>query len=405
MRHLLLACLLALFALPARAAAPRRSVAELASIERPAALARFFEAVARCEAPGAREQVRVVQFGDSHTAADVFTSTVRAALQARFGDGGRGFVSLGVPFPGYRPSGARPGMTADWGLDRAPRLKGARQGDGRYGLLGVGFAASSPGARAWAELSAPASTLELSYLAHPTGAPLEVVVDGATLGRIPTRAARPQSAWQTIDVPEGPHTLEVRVQGEGEARVFGVSLERGPGLIWESAGISGARAWMPLEWDEAHFAEQLVHAAPALVVLAYGTNEVGDRMPVSSYERQFAEVLGRVARAAPSAACLVVGPPDRGVRAGEGWVTPPRLLEIVAAQRRSAEAAGCAFFSQLEAMGGEGAIAAWALEEPPRAMRDRVHLHREGYTQLGAAFAAELLRSYGAWRERAATAP
>jgi len=51
----------------------------------------FFEALARLEAGQAEDDVRVTQFGDSHTAADIETAVVRRALQARFGDGGRGF--------------------------------------------------------------------------------------------------------------------------------------------------------------------------------------------------------------------------------------------------------------------------------------------------------------------------
>jgi hypothetical protein len=81
-----------------------------------------------------------------------------------------------------------------------------------------------------------------------------------------------------------------------------------------------------------------------------------------------------------------------------GWTTSPKLLEIIASQRRVAEAAGCAFYNQLHAMGGEGTVAGWAVEDPPRAQKDRVHLTREGYAQLGGSFASDVLRGYAAWR-------
>jgi hypothetical protein len=48
------------------------------------------------------------------------------------------------------------------------------------------------------------------------------------------------------------------------------------GVTFDSLGINGARASTPLATDEAHFAEQTVHAAPALAIVAYGTNEAGD---------------------------------------------------------------------------------------------------------------------------------
>ena len=50
-------------------------------------------------------------------------------------------------------------------------------------------------------------------------------------------------------------------------------------------------------------------------------------------------------------------------------------------------------------MGGEGTIAGWSAEDPPRAQKDRVHLTREGYAQLGASFASDVMRAYSAWRK------
>jgi hypothetical protein len=80
------------------------------------------------------------------------------------------------------------------------------------------------------------------------------------------------------------------------------------------------------------------------------------------------------------------------------WNVWPRLAQIVAAQRRVATAAGCAFYDQLEAMGGPGTIIAWANEPEPRANRDHVHLTRTGYTQLGTSLATDAMRAYDEWR-------
>jgi hypothetical protein len=76
----------------------------------------------------------------------------------------------------------------------------------------------------------------------------------------------------------------------------------------------------------------------------------------------------------------------------------PRLAEIVAVQRKVAEAAGCGFYDQQEAMGGPGSIVSWAVEPESRAQRDRVHLTRTGYAQVAASFAGDLIRAYEEWR-------
>ncbi len=50
-------------------------------------------------------------------------------------------------------------------------------------------------------------------------------------------------------------------------------------------------------------------------------------------------------------------------------------------------------------------MAGWALEAPPRAMLDRVHLSRQGYAELGDALAADLVKAYDRYRGSAPAAP
>jgi lysophospholipase L1-like esterase len=380
--------------------APSAAVAQKpeAPVERPEALQRFFESLSRLEASRA-QTVRVLQLGDSHTAADHQSAAVRRALQARFGGAGRGAVQFGLPIAAHSAEGVRSGLTGEWRVEQARRPTGER-GDGRFGLGGVALSSAAAGARAWLEPGTPSGRIELAYLKQPGGGGFEIFVDGVRQLRLSARASLPGSAWQALSPARPARTVEVRVLGDGEVRLFAASFEQAaPGLVYDALGVNGARASALLEWDEAHLAEQVSHRAPDLVVLAYGTNEAGERVAPETWEKQLGTVLQRIAKAAPGAACLVLGPPDRAAPGPRGWASLPAIQQVVAAQRRAAEAAGCAYFSQFDAMGGEGSMAAWAQESPPRAARDRVHLSREGYAQLGEAFASALVGAYDAWRE------
>jgi lysophospholipase L1-like esterase len=378
-------------------------------LARPAALHRFFESLARLDEGAATSDVRIVQLGDSHTAADIETATVRRVLQGRFGDGGRGFVSIGKPWKTYSQEGVRTGMTREWAPEHGKLVQGQFNGDGQYGLQGVAIAATKKNARAWSELSVPSSRIEVAYLEQPMGGSIELSIDGVRAARISTRAPKPSSpaspasprvsAWRTFDVTDGPHRVEATLVGDGEVRLFGLGLDRASaGVTLDAMGINGARMTTPLQWNEAHMAEQLRHRAPDLVILAYGTNEAGDETTPATYERQMVDLLGRIARASPTASCLLLGPPDRAIGGAGSWVTSPKLLEVIESQKRVAEAAGCAYYSQLDAMGGPGSITAWADETPPRGNRDHVHLTREGYVQLGTIVANDLVRAYVGWR-------
>ncbi len=368
------------------------------ALEHPEALKHFYESLAHLE-DGTAKGVLVAQWGDSHTAADLGTSTVRHVLQARFGDGGRGFVAIGKPWPTYVQDGVRGGMTREFVGERGKLTAGKFVGDGRYGLAGFAIQSSRKKARAWTEVHVPASHIELAYLEQPGGGSFDVFIDDVKKGKISTHGATARSAFHAYDVPEGPHKIEVRPRGDGMVRLFGLSLGRSKeGVVLDALGINGARITTALQWQEPHMAEQIHHRTPDLFILAYGTNEAGDDTPIQVYQHELLDVLGRMSRAAPSASCLLLGPPDRGMNTPDGWMTMPRLIEIVEAQRAVAKSAGCAFYSQFDAMGGAGSIANWVAELEPRARRDYVHLTREGYTQFGQAIAADLLRGYDAFR-------
>lgn len=376
-------------------------------LDNPGALKRFFESLAHLDDGSATEDVHVVQYGDSHTAADLETGAVRRALQSRFGDGGRGFVALGRPWRTYLQDGLHaPGMSRDWAPEHGKLEHGKFVGDGCYGLGGVCLLTAKKGARAWADVAVPASRIEADYFEQPTGGSFELLVDGTVVAKVSTKGKSATSAFKAVDVPDAPHHVEVRTLGDGEVRFFGVSLDRAQlGVVYDAVGINGARASTTLQWSEAHFQQQLAHRAPRLVVLAYGTNESADDQPIAVLERQLVDALGRVARAAPTAACLILGPPDRAIESSTGWMTAPKIENIADMERDVARAAGCAFYSQLAAMGGPGTIAAWADETPPRAQKDRVHLTREGYAQVGALLTSDLLHAYGNWRAETGLPP
>ena len=374
----------------APAPVPESSVGAL---ERPSALRHFFEGLARIEAGEALEDVRITQFGDSHTEADYETATVRRALQERFRNGGRGFVAIGKPWPKWSQEGVLAGMSAGW----SPAMGGL----GTVGLGGAAIVTRQGGAAAWAHILTPTSRAELDYLEQPTGGGFDVLVDGVRVVRIATRSERTQPAFRAFDVPETPtpHQIEVRTVGDGEVRLFGMALDRVAehGVVVDAFGINGARITTLLSWNEQHWGEQLKHRSPTLVVLAYGTNDADTTVPMETFERELGEALGRLSRAVPEASCLVLGPPDRASKSGAVWKTTPRILEVIASERRAAEAARCAFYDRQGAMGGEGTIAHWAATGA-WAQADRVHLTRAGYTQVGTTFVTDLMTAYDAWK-------
>jgi len=382
---------------PVERVSPAMRARAFGGLERATALHRFFDSLIELEQRTATRDVRILQFGDSHTAADVQTAAVRHALQQRFGDGGRGYVPIGSPWKGFLQEGVRVQSTREWRPQRGKYVAGKFMGDGHYGLSGVSVEGGKRGGVVTSHVG-ESSRVDVSYLTQPRGGSVEFFIDGQRKETLRTKGAI-HSAFKSYDVPLAPHQIEMRLLGDGEVRLLGASLDKPDvGIVYDALGINGARMNVFLTWEETHFAEQIRHADPSLVILAYGTNEAGDDTSAETLERHMVDALGRIARAVPQASCLLLGPPDRAVASPDGWATSPKLLSVIESQKRVAEAAGCAFYSQFDAMGGEGAISDWAQEDPPRAQKDHVHLTRDGYQQIGAGFAADLLRSFAAYR-------
>lgn len=347
-------------------------------------------------------KVRVVVYGASHTAADIYPTYLRAYMQKRFGDGGLGFYPLARPSKFSRPFHATVENSRGWKIEHAQ--KSDSRGDGYYGLLGASAASSKKSDWARVSFSPPAGAdatastrYELYFLRQPGGGKFKVLVEGDKPFTIDTRAKEVTPGYHAFERPGGPRTIEVRPLGGGEVRLFGVSVEGDrPGIVVDTLGIGGTRASNHLKWDEYVWADNFKHRGPDLYILAYGTNEsVDEDQPIDVYRSSLREVLARLRRAAPTASCVLVGPGDFPRKLDDGSFGPrPRVVDVVAAQRELAREAGCGFWNTLQFMGGEGSMLYWAAAQPSMAMSDHLHLNRRGYTRMGMALADALMFDY-----------
>ncbi|MCX6637965.1 MAG: SGNH/GDSL hydrolase family protein [Acidobacteria bacterium] len=357
--------------------------------ENPAALIPFFERLYRHERGEAAEPVRILHFGDSHTAADEWTGALRALFQQQFGDGGAGFSFAGKPFRGYRRLDLRGGATRAWITDG---LAG-KNGDGQNGLGGISIRTRLPGQEVF--LVAGCSNVEVFFLRQPGGGSLMLYDNGSAAGKIST-SGDPGPGYHRYTTAPGLHRLELETLDRAPVRLYGWVTENERGVTYEALGINGAQASIVFRWDEALLADQLARRSPALIVLAYGTNEAGSRdWTEASYKLMFSALIQRLRQAAPAASILVIGPLDRLVRARGKWTPHPRIDMIAAAQREAALGAGCAFWDLREKMGGKGSMRKWVLAG--LAQYDHVHFTAPGYRLLGETCFRDLIGQYAAF--------
>lgn len=340
--------------------------------------------------------VRVLQFGDSHTAADMFTGEARRVFQQQFGDGGIGYSYAGHPFAGYRILGSERSQSAGW---KTAGNKFLQLGDGQLGMGGIRISTNRAGE--WVTLEAPCTSLELQYLEQPGGGSFTFTDNGGDPVEIQTDAAATGPGTFTYNCPEGEHRFEILTEENAPVTLFGmVALQ--PGVTWESIGINGAEAPLMLKWDQSIFSQYLKDNSPALIVLAYGTNEAASpNWDEASYRAAFASLIDALHQYVPESSILVVGPADRSTARRRVWHPFAGTDRIVQAQSEVCRTHGCAYWDQRERMGGFGSMQDWV--SIGWAQPDHTHFTGEGYRALADALMADLMTGYNAYQEHKTT--
>jgi lysophospholipase L1-like esterase len=328
-------------------------------------LAPFYAALVKTEAKQPGAITRITHYGDSPITNDGLTAPTRHLLQLKYGDAGHGFILIDKPWAWYGHQ-AITFSSGGWDNDSLMEPGSAA---GLFGLGGVSFRASGAGKSAKYGPAADGDTgknfsnIDVYFLKQSGGGDFGVSVNGGDPQTTSTTGPDGESGFFQAKAPaSGPNTFEIRTLN-GPVRMFGAAIENdGPGVVYDSLGVNGAYAGLlATVMNEQHWAAQLQHRKPDLIIVNYGTNESqyasDDQM--AKYDRDLREVVRRIRAALPGQAILICSPMDRGKHQGGQIITNPAIPKIVAMQQRVAAETGCAFFNLFQAMGGEGTMAKW----------------------------------------------
>jgi lysophospholipase L1-like esterase len=342
----------------------------------------------------------ILHYGDSPTTADLITADARATLQKEFGDAGNGFVLIARPWAWYKHRGVDMDAS-NWKIDIGG-LGTSKFKDGMHGLGGVSFA-GSPGAVAHWRLKGLEQSIEIAYLAQPDGGAFVVDAEDKQLGEVETAAEMKTPGYASFAVPPGSTRFTLRVT-RGTVRLYGADFRKNaPGVVYNSIGINGANVTLlSRSYNERHWAAELQHYKPDLVIVNYGTNESGFADFVDgTWGREMKEVVRRLHAALPGVSVLLMSPMDRGERKAGGEIdTIPVIPRLVTIEARVAGETGAAFFNTFEAMGGEGTMGRWYTAEPRLVGADFIHPMPAGAKIVGELLYSALRDGYNQYKLR-----
>ncbi len=198
----------------------------------------------------------------------------------------------------------------------------------------------------------------------------------------------------------GPHRISIRSSCGSTARLLGLEFQNGTkGIVYDTDGVNGAHL-TDLERPMPELRRALLQQShPALIIISYGTNDIGEPgFTPSGYEESAYQILSKLKSDAGDASILVTGPTDRGnPRRLRRIALQAEQAELQPALRRAALRAGCAYWDQQAAMGGPGSMARWVRAGLGRI--DYVHFSGPGYAKLAGMLYDQLMSSYSNFRK------
>jgi hypothetical protein len=352
---------------------------------------------------------RVGVFGDSHFAAAFFTDELVRLLRVSPALVRPGFLSAGLGRPGIRLPVRKSCFSSGWRYEPAYASTAAAAAPGP-GL--VNLVATGPGPWLAIDLrdssrAADLRSVDVLYLQTSAAITVGVSVDGGAEQAVVLAGA------------EGPGQLQLRTSAPlstvrlrviaGSLTFHGLRLDPpgSPAAEIDLFGFPGATV-TGLQRANLPYLGNWFFANPYdLVMLEFGTNE--GNVPAfdpAHYRQAVTEAVENLQKVFPTAACVLVGPGDRGVlvsshgahRRHAGAARRPGDLfryskihaTISSIQEAVATSHGCAFWSMQRSMGGIGAAYAWARQKPALMSRDLTHFTPAGYRELADRFARDM---------------
>ena len=338
-----------------------------------------------------RHGVRILQIGDSHTAADFFTGELRRIFQARFGNGGVGYIEPGKPHPGLRHSSLSISASPDWIYTSLQR---SQDRDNFY-LSGFNATARARGATLnfSSEQKNPWDQLEIEVLFGPGEGTLLVSIDGQRLFKESLRSERPERRVLRSTPQRGRLLMAQRLSLEtasdepvtvGSVAFFNLQS----GVSVSKIGFPGATVDILNKITERTFADELRRLTPQIIIIAFGTNEgFNDNLDLASWTRNYSHALGKIQTVLPEARIVLITPPAAS-RVSSSLCSPPPNLERVRSQIiEIARREGLLYWDWSKLMPEKCGAQAWASATPRLMADDLVHLTKTGYEVSARQFA------------------
>jgi hypothetical protein len=377
----------------------------------PHSLDAFFESLYALSKGG--PQVRILHYGDSQIEEDRISSYVRAQLQAKFGGGGLGLLSIKNITNSLSVS---QNNSANWERYTAFGNPDSTI-NGRYGAMAIvckmsGEAKDSTDTLAkknrhffgsasytmHAGISGRYSHVKI-YLGNRIDS---VLISVNYNGLTEQKKIAPENGLQVVDFAllASPKTLTINFAGKSSPEVYGVSLQQENGVLLDNIPMRGCSGTMFGKLNYALTNDMYASLKADLFILQYGGNTIPyiqSQKEAAQYANYFKANMQRIKSMNPNASFIVIGPSDMSTKIDGIMQTYPILPTVRDEMKKVSQEMGAAYFDLYEVMGGKNAMPSWVNAQPALAAKDYIHFSPMGATRIAKLFYDALLIDYEAF--------
>jgi len=361
--------------------------AEVLAMEDPhKSLNRFYDALIKLSAPGAKGKVRIGVYGDSNHTRDWATTTLRTLLGERFGFGGHGYLAAARPWGWYRHREISNRPSPSWKSYACTTPRCGNWAYGHAGIVGLGKGRGAYVQYASSDVGAPKnqefSRIDVFYECSRRGGSFKIKVDKEDLATINTRCKDAGPVVKSFQVKPGRHEVKLSVSVP-RVRVYGLVFERsGPGVVVDNLAVGALNLMRLAQTTEKSFIGTIKERKYDLVIFHTGSNMWAPK----GHPKWAKRVVDRIRAAlGKDVSILFLSPPDFAERKDGKMVSNRRMKTCTKEKRTIALANKCAFWDYFNEMGGLGSVIKWRKKKMVKP--DYVHLlppfHKMMWTRLG----------------------
>ena len=333
--------------------------------------------------------LRILQFGDSHTASDFLSGEIRLELQAKYGDGGPGLVVAGKPYKSFRSNLVDNNTTSGWTyndlMDRKVKIALPMTGflaEARDSDQSLTFNFKHEIESNVVDVIARFGTADGTF-------DIKVNVTNSTFVSLRSEHA----GYQYVPIITGETAIkkiELKTRDAGPVAIGGLlSLHPKSGVSFSAIGFPGATVSILKSFHDDIVRQDLLKLSPQIVIIAFGTNEgFDDDLKSANYKADYASILDFIRSVLPDTQIIIALPPE-GARSaskskmkkveGCDYVTPPNLSIVHDIQSQLGIEKSIPVWDWSALMPKGCNLEEWVTATPKLMAPDRIHLTRDGY--------------------------